>query len=163
MRRRCLPAFVGSDPRSDVDFWTNGRGPNTLHRSTPPPTPPAAVSPMSILLLEELKLTSEPVLLNQDLHKHTNRVWTWPGYRFSVFIPFSGQEGQTLKQDLDQRTVNTQWVWVCVCVPALLLWGAVWCGRWSGLGGGVLPLFSGLHALDLQFLNSNSKTGFCLQ
>lgn len=48
---------------------------------------------------------------------------------------------------------------MCVCVPALLFWRAVWCVGWSGLGGGVLPLFSGLHALDLQFLNSKNKTG----
>lgn len=47
---------------------------------------------------------------------------------------------------------------VFVCIPALLLWGAVWCVGWSGLGWRALPLFSGLHALNLQFLNSNDKT-----
>lgn len=70
-----LPAVVGSDPRSEVDFWTWGRGPNTPHLSTAPPTPPAATSPppMSMLLLVEQILTSELVLPNQPLHKHTKQ------------------------------------------------------------------------------------------
>lgn len=62
----------------------------------------------------------------------------------SGFIPFCGQGRRILR-------------FVCWCVPALLFWGAVWSVGWSGLGGGVLPLFSGLHALDLQFLNSNNN------
>lgn len=70
-----LPVFAESDPRSEVDLWTSGRGPNVLHRSTAPPAPPAESPPaMSTLLLEELRLSSELVLLNQPLHKHYVRL-----------------------------------------------------------------------------------------
>lgn len=67
---RAKPAVVvESDPRSEVDLWMSGRGPNVLHLSTVPPTPPTAVStpPRSTLLLEELMLISELVLPNQPL------------------------------------------------------------------------------------------------
>lgn len=60
----CLPGADWSEPRSEVDLWTSGRGPKTPHRSIAPP----AASPMSKLLLEELMLMSDPVLLNQLLH-----------------------------------------------------------------------------------------------
>lgn len=149
----CLPPVVVSDPRSEVDFWTNGRGPNTPHRSTTPPTPPAAaISPpaMSTLLLEELMLTSEFVLLNQLLHKQTNIVYNkqmigcWCFGRVAWF-----------ELNVDYGALKRQCV--CVFIPALLFWGAVW-RVWRGrLGRGILPLFSDLHALDLHFLNSNNN------
>lgn len=68
-----LPAAVESDPRSEVDLWTGGRGPKTPHRSTtPPPPPPTSTPAMSKLLLEEEAiLSSELELPNQPLHKHT--------------------------------------------------------------------------------------------
>lgn len=67
-----LPADVGSDPRSEVDLCTSGRGPKVLQRSTVPPPPPPADSPMSMLLLEELM--SDPALLNQILQTRTRSV-----------------------------------------------------------------------------------------
>lgn len=91
---------------------------------------------MSTLLLEELTLTSEPVLLNQPLRKHTD----------------SGSTLQCWCPCQDQRVEE-------VCVPALLFWGAVWRVGRSGLCGGGLSLLSGLHALDLHLLNTNNKKG----
>lgn len=67
-----LPEVVESDPRSEVDLWTGGRGPKTPHRSTTPPPPPTSTPAMSKLLLEEEAiLSSELELPNQPLHKHT--------------------------------------------------------------------------------------------
>lgn len=73
-----LPVDVGSDPRSEVDLWTSGRGPKVPQRSTTPP----ADSPMSMLLLEELM--SDPALLNQPLQTRTRSVHARYGPRVYV-------------------------------------------------------------------------------
>lgn len=139
-----LPAAAPSDPRSETELWASGRGPNTPHRSTAPPSAPGAGSaPMSTLLLEELTLISEPVLPNQPLRKtHTKMCQL-----FSVHPILRSW----------QTSSNTTGA---LCVPALLFRWALWCAGWSGLGRGV-PLFFDLRVLDLKFLNNNKK-GFNL-
>jgi len=138
---KLLPAVVLSDPRSEIEFWMSGRGPNTPHRST---APPAAGSPppMSTLLLEEL--TSELVLPNQPLHKHTCANWTRLEFECFSYIT-------KLKLDFDLR-IQT----LSMCVPAWLFRWAVRSVGWSRLSRGAL-FFSGLHALNLQLLNNNNK------
>lgn len=123
---RCrVPADDGSDPRSEVDLWTSGRGPKALQRSTvpPPATPPPADSPMSMLLLLE-ELRSDPAPLNQLLQTRTRSVYT----------------------EEDRVCARTS------TVPPLLLGGAVRRAGRRGLGGGGQSLLPGLQTLDLQLL-----------
>lgn len=125
-----VPVEDGSDPRSEVDLWTSGRGPKALQRSTvpPPATPPPADSLMSMLLLLE-ELSSDPAPLNQLLQTRTRRVYTSDGDRVCA------------------RTFT---------VPPLLLGGAVRRGGRRGLGGGGRSLLPGLQTLDLQLLRCDT-------
>lgn len=122
-----LPADVGSDPRSEVDLWTSGRGPKVPQRSTAPPPPPPD-SPVSMLLLEELM--SDPALLNQLLQTRTRSV---------------------------QATYGAACWRARVPVPPLLLGRAVWRAGWRGLGGGGQSVLPRLQTLDLQLLRWRRK------
>lgn len=76
-KRMSSPVAVESEPRSEEDLWTCGRGEKIPHFSMALPAPVMSPAPMSTLLLEELRLTSELVLLNQLLHNtHTHSVLT---------------------------------------------------------------------------------------
>lgn len=123
----CVPAAVGSDPRSEVDLWTRGRGPKALQRSTAPPPapPPPADSPTSMLLLLLEEPRSDPALMNQLLQTKTGSV------------------------DTEMWTACAR---ARARVPSLLLGGAVWRAGRRGLGGGGQPFLSGFQTLDLQLL-----------
>lgn len=134
MERCRVPEDGGSDPRSEVDLWTSGRGPKALQRSTgpPPATPPPADSPASMLLLLE-ELRSDPAPLNQPLQTRTRSVYT--------------DEGRVCARAR-----------ACTCaVPPLLLGGAVRRAGRRGLGGGGQSLLPGLQTLDLQLLRRDTK------